>query len=151
MDHTKIKKNNQNRSIRDALYDHTVWQGMSQESGRESDDTASETEQFDSVSDFTHDAELESAVNPYDETKLRTEEVGDDSSDPHISNTNAAPYLNPENTGEQEVSGSTPDPASDDDMLQNAQAVGGQQGEDSEHPQELNPDIDKSEEAIKNH
>ncbi len=39
--------------------------------------------------------------------------------------------------GEQSISGSAPDPASDDDVLQNAQDMGLASGEDEEHPKEL--------------
>lgn len=138
-------------AVNDKVYNHHVWQGMSQESGRESDDTASETEQFTSVSDLMKDTNPLDNTSPYKDDTLRTTEAGEDSSDDAIVNTNAAPYVQPENTGEQEVSGSTPDPTSDDDTLQNVQAVGGQPGEDSEHPQELNTGVDESEEAIAHH
>jgi hypothetical protein len=55
--------------------------------------------------------------------------------------------------GEQSVSGSTPLPGSDDDMLANAQAMGQQLGEDEEHPKELDiaRDVDKAEEHLRTH
>jgi hypothetical protein len=40
--------------------------------------------------------------------------------------------------GEQSVSGDTPDPESDDDVLSNAQQVGLHVDEDEESPEELN-------------
>ncbi len=54
---------------------------------------------------------------------------------------------------EQDISGTTSDPASDDDTLKSAQKMGLAQNEDEEHPQELNigEDIDKSEEYQKTH
>ncbi len=65
-------------------------------------------------------------------------------------NTSQAPYRHPSNQGEQSVSGTTPDPESDDDTLANAQEVGEQLNKDDEeeHPQELDlgSDIDKAEE-----
>ena len=62
-------------------------------------------------------------------------------------NTTQAPNEQPYNQGEQSISGTTPDPESDDDTLQNAQDVGQQLGEDTEHPEELDiaRDIDKGE------
>lgn len=61
--------------------------------------------------------------------------------------------MQPENSDEQTISGSTPDPESDDDTLDNAHEVGEQQGENEEHPKEidLGRDIDKSEERIRTH
>ncbi|CAN5135389.1 hypothetical protein BH09PAT1_BH09PAT1_2880 [soil metagenome] len=59
----------------------------------------------------------------------------------------------PSVTGESSVSGSDPDPESDDDTLLNAHAVGLQLGEDLEHPKplDLGGDINKAEEYIKDH
>ena len=53
--------------------------------------------------------------------------------------------------GEESVSGSDPDPTSDDDMLENAHAVGEQQKEDLEHPKEINigSDVNSAEETIR--
>ena len=55
--------------------------------------------------------------------------------------------------GEQAVNASTPDPDSDDDMLQNAQNMGFQLEEDEEHPKPLDmgSDIDKAEEYHRTH
>lgn len=52
---------------------------------------------------------------------------------------------------EESISGSTPDPESDDDMLQNAQDVGMQQEEDEEHPEEIDiaRDMNNAEEEFK--
>lgn len=59
----------------------------------------------------------------------------------------------PANQGEQSVSGTAADPESNDDTLANAQAVGFQPNEDSEHPQEIDAarDIDNAEEYIRTH
>ncbi|MGI5827858.1 MAG: hypothetical protein ACOX6V_02430 [Patescibacteria group bacterium] len=50
--------------------------------------------------------------------------------------------------GEQSVSGDMPDPASDDDTLENAQNMGFKLDEDTEHPKPLDTagDIDRAEE-----
>lgn len=55
--------------------------------------------------------------------------------------------------GEQEISGDMPDPASDDDTLENAHKAGIALNEDEEHPQELDigGDIDKAEEYKRTH
>jgi len=62
-------------------------------------------------------------------------------------NTNDVASTQPYSQGEQSVSGSSPDPESDDDTLANAQAVGMQLLEDVEHPQEIDiaRDIDAAE------
>jgi len=52
-------------------------------------------------------------------------------------NTLTAPFA-PNVKGEQSVSGTTPDPSSDDDTLANAHDMGIGLGEDAEHPQDLN-------------
>lgn len=44
----------------------------------------------------------------------------------------------PQEYGEESVSGSMPDPESDDDTLENAWKMGLYTGDDEEHPQELN-------------
>ncbi len=41
-------------------------------------------------------------------------------------------------TGEQSISGSTPDPESDDDTLKTAQDAGLYEDQDEEHPGEIN-------------
>lgn len=63
-------------------------------------------------------------INPVVATNQSTQILNDD--------------VQPEGKSEQAVSGSTPDPESDDDTLQNAQDVGLQLDEDEEHPKELN-------------
>ncbi len=129
-------------------------QGMSEEKRRESDDIASEAEQFYSVADMIRQTDdKDTPRDPYDENRLRKEEVGEDSPNLDTINTESAPYTNSKNVGEQEVSGSNPDPASDDDMLTDAQDVGTQLGETSEHkqPLQLGDDIDAAENSIKHH
>lgn len=71
----------------------------------------------------------------------------------HTVNTSDAPNQHEYNQGEQSVSGSTPDPESDDDTLENAHNMGLQLNEDDEHPQPLNlaADIDKAEEYHRTH
>lgn len=46
--------------------------------------------------------------------------------------------VTPAQAGEGAISGSVPDLESDDDMLENAHEMGLYQGDDGEHPQELN-------------
>lgn len=60
-------------------------------------------------------------------------------------------HASPATSGEQSISGDMPDPASDNDTLANAQAVGMQLDEDTEHPQEIDiaRDIDLAEEEIR--
>jgi hypothetical protein len=60
---------------------------------------------------------------------------------------------NTESQGEQSVSGTTPDPASDDDTLENAHNVGLRLDEDEEHPKPLGvgDDMDKAEEYQRSH
>lgn len=55
----------------------------------------------------------------------------------------------PQTMGEQSESGHMPDPASDDDTLENAQEVGIAQDADPEHPKELNiaEDVEEAEES----
>lgn len=130
------------------MYDRNNLQEMSREKAAEAEEMADEAESFTSVSDMVRDTEDEDQPDTYDPSKLRQDEVGRIGP---IINSESAPYVNPENIGEQEVSGSTPDPSTDDDALYNAQAVGGQQGEDSEHPKELNTGVDESEEYIRHH
>ncbi|HVZ67655.1 MAG TPA: hypothetical protein VG917_05350 [Patescibacteria group bacterium] len=61
------------------------------------------------------------------------------------------PTLSPERQDEQSISGSMPDPESDDDTLKNAQNVDEQYGESTEAPQEIdiNRDVNEAEESIK--
>ena len=58
-----------------------------------------------------------------------------------------------EESGETSISGSTPDPESDDDLLQDVHDVGEQLGEDEEHPKEIDiaRDINKTEEYQQTH
>lgn len=53
--------------------------------------------------------------------------------------------------GEDALSGTTPDPESDDDTLENAHNVGEQLKEDYEHPQEIDisRDVNESESKIR--
>lgn len=79
--------------------------------------------------------------------------AGDDSPHTDEINTVRAPFQQPENLGQQAANASMPDPTSDDDTLQNAQAVGTQMDEDDEHPEELGMgrDIDKAQEYHRTH
>ncbi len=66
----------------------------------------------------------------------------------------ADPALSPERQDEQAVSGSMPDPESDDDTLSNAHQMGLQRGETfNSQPQELNiaKDLDTNEEDAHTH
>lgn len=62
-----------------------------------------------------------------------------------------SPKASPSVQGEQAASSSMPDPSSDDDTLQNAQDMGMQVNETTEHPEELDiaRDIDKGEQAFR--
>lgn len=81
--------------------------------------------------------------------------AGDDSPGSEEINTEMAPYQEPSTQGEQSVSGSMPDPTSDDDTQANAHGVGEQLGEDDEeeNPEELDiaRDIDEAEEYKRTH
>lgn len=92
--------------------------------------------------DQTRAEALQTGVSPDFGKQLNTKynETGD------------APYVQPENTGEEEASGTTPDPRSDDDTLQAAQQAGMQVGEDPEHPEpvDIARDVDRAEQRIKN-
>lgn len=135
-------------AVSSKVYEKNNLQEMSREKAAEAEEMANEAESFTSVSDIVGSNEEEDQPDTYDPSKLRKDEVGGNRP---IINTESAPYVNPENIGEQDVSGSTPDPSSDDDTLYNVQAVGGQQGEDSEHPKELDTGLDESEEYIRHH
>lgn len=65
----------------------------------------------------------------------------------------ASEPLSPERQDEIAVSGTMPDPESDDDTLKNAQNVGLQVGENTEHPEEIDiaRDIDKAEDSLRTH
>lgn len=141
-------------AVSDKIYNQNTWTGMSQEEGKVSDDRAEEGEQFTSVTDMVRNTdETDEFPDTYDPNALKRDEVGNDTPGFSGVNTESAPYTHPENIGEQEVSGSTPDPASDNDTLANAQAVGTQLDETSENPQEvdLGEDIDKAEEYYREH
>lgn len=61
--------------------------------------------------------------------------------------------LSPEREDEQSVSGTMPDPESDDDTLQNAHQMGLQRGETYDNAQELNldRDLDSNANSAKTH
>lgn len=65
----------------------------------------------------------------------------------------STPSSSPSVIGEQSLSGDMPDPESDDDVLENAHAVGLALEEDEEHPKPLNiaADINNAEEYRKTH
>lgn len=62
-------------------------------------------------------------------------------------------HIKPDIQGEESVSGSEPIPSSDDDTLMNAQLVGEQLDENSEHPKEVDiaRDINKAEKYHRTH
>ena len=139
-------------AISKKVYDENALKGMSKEKARESEERASDAEIFSSASELVS-SPSQKETDTLDKNKLREDEVGQDSSSPDIINTESAPYVNPENVGEQEVSGSTPDPDADADTLAKAQAVGTQLDETADTPQELDVggDIDKAEEYERTH
>ena len=126
---------------------YSAWKGMSHTKASESEENAEDAEKFTSVTDMIRTVD-EDEQDTYNPSALRKSEVGEDGP---IINTESVPYVHPENVGEQEISGSMPDPASDDDMLEVAQAVGTQLGETSEKPEEIDigRDIDIAEEKIR--
>lgn len=87
--------------------------------------------------------------------------MSDDNQDPQVITLDALEQeeevkkepLSPEREDEQSVSGSMPDPTSDDDTLKNAQAVDLQAGESTEHPEEIDisRDVNQDEDIIKSH
>lgn len=110
------------------------------------------------ASNFRHDKNMEIAGGTIEESSTdktqnikKSEEEGEDTSylQNETLNSAYADYVK----GEQAVSGSTPDPESDDETLINAKDMGLALNEDEEHPQELGlgRDVDKSEEYQKTH
>lgn len=63
-----------------------------------------------------------------------------------------AKTITPAQEGEGKISGTNPEPESDDDMLENAHEMGLYKEDDGEHPQELNlaAEVMKAEEGRKN-
>jgi hypothetical protein len=108
-----------------------------------------------SMSDVNYSSALSAAAGTDDD-----EQSPPDSSSNTVSTPGSIPTGNEEldnasadESGEQSVSGDMPDPASDDDTLENAHAVGLRLNEDEEHPQELDiaSDLDKAEEYQRTH
>ncbi len=62
-------------------------------------------------------------------------------------------FTTPQIEGEESVSGSMPDPESDDDTLKNAHDMGLQRGEnyDNSEPLDLSRDVDTNEKYQQNH
>lgn len=139
-------------AVNNKIYNHNTWQGMSQVEGDLSDERAEEGESFTSVTDMIRNSEPPEEKT-FNRNTLKDESVGDDTPGFDGINTESAPYSHPENVGEQEVSGSTTDPNSDSNALDNAQAVGTQLDETPENPKELGigEDIDKAEEYHRTH
>jgi hypothetical protein len=98
--------------------------------------------------------EIENSVKWQKYNNFNSENTsGDDSANTDDINTLQAPYTQPENLGEQSVSGTTPDPSADDDTLENAHSVGTQLDEDEEHPEEIDVgrDMDEAENYLRTH
>lgn len=116
-------------------------QTISSEMEKRSDEVGSEPDNTDDTDTTivpttpTFDNPTVPTVAPVYQDTETTEVSGLDSSSPSV-------------RGEQSVSGDMPNPASDDDTLANAQAMGFQLDEDSEHPKPLNMagDFDRAEE-----
>jgi hypothetical protein len=70
--------------------------------------------------------------------------------EPDIHNSEFISPASPDELDEQSFAGSAPDPDASNDTLQNAQMMGQQMEEDSEHPQELDiaRDINEAEEFV---
>jgi hypothetical protein len=126
-------------------YAKNTRKGMSDEMLADAKDTATEEDQDDQTTRVnTHTNESAYLVNVKDA-------AGDDSPGSEEINTRQASYSQDDSLGEQSISGSTPDPTSDDDTLEAAHAVGTQLDEDEENPQDLDiaRDIDKAEKALR--
>lgn len=129
-------------------YDKNTLKGMSQVRAAEAEDLATET---DTESRENDTSPMDANATPYTVNKQNAS--GDDSPGTDDINTSQAPFTHPSNEGQQSISGSEPDPTSDDDTLDVAHAVGSQLDEDDsmEHPQELDisRDIDKAEQDLR--
>lgn len=114
-------------SYDEKAYDEKIEQGMS-------------TTEASAVEDIAEEEEHASASD--------TEQQGVQKS---VSSENTVRNVAPSVAGEQSVSGDMPSPEADDDTLANAQAVGTQVDEDTEHPEEIDiaRDIDEAEEELR--
>ncbi len=105
-------------------------------------DRATEPDQSDSDQNLTS--------SPSHQQHGQTEAEIDLDGEPDIHNTEFVSPVSPDELDEQSFAGSAPDPDATNDTLENAQMMGQQMGEDSEHPQELDiaRDIDEAEEFV---
>ncbi|HSW96709.1 MAG TPA: hypothetical protein VLF89_02695 [Candidatus Saccharimonadales bacterium] len=118
-----------NTAVNDKAYNVSVKQKMSQTAAQAADDIASDNDTIPQTASS-------SGNHSTDQVMTQVKDVN-----------------SPAVQGEQSVSGDMPDAESDDDTLENAQAVGTQMDEDLEHPEELDiaRDIDAAEEYIRTH
>lgn len=102
------------------------------------------------VSRIMSSAKFDSSLGNTDDDERVTSVDSNFTHDPDI---NDLANPNPGEEGEASVSGDMPDPASDNDTLENSHDVGLRLDEDSEHPHELDiaSDIDKAEEYQRTH
>lgn len=142
-------------SVSDEIYRKHVRAGMSDVKGDASEDLANEAEITGTASSNAPSAVTASQANNDAKGVNIQNASGDDSPGSEDINTETAPYQQPENLGGQSVSGSNPDPTSDDDTQANAHGVGEQLGEseNEENPQEIDigRDVDEAEEYLRNH
>ena len=129
-------------------YDKNTLKGMSHVKVAEAEDLATEK---DTESNDSEASPIDADVIPFTVNKQNAS--GDDSPAADDINTSQAPFMHPSNEGQQSISGSEPDPTSDDDTLDAAHAVGSQLNEDDsmEHPQELDiaRDINQAERDLR--
>lgn len=130
-------------------YDKNTLEGMSQVRSDEVEDLATEK---DTEGSDMHKEPFDPNLKPY--TVNKQDAPGDDTPGTEDMNTASAPFAHPSNEGQQSISGSEPDPTSDDDTQAAAHAAGMQLNEDSdmEHPQEIDlaRDIDEAERDLRN-
>lgn len=126
-------------AVSDKLYQQQTKQGMSSYERQVANDTASEDETMN-TQPASGAAQIDSLTNT---GILQDTDEADDYNSP-----NASPSVQ----GEQSVSGDMPAPESDDDTLQNAQNMGMQMDETTEHPEEVDiaRDVDEGEQAVRN-
>ncbi|MGH7203066.1 MAG: hypothetical protein ACREHC_01325 [Candidatus Levyibacteriota bacterium] len=138
-----------NINIDDEKYNKETLAGMSQVQRDIAEDIATESDLPSSDTRTTQNNSDDDV--PY--TVNRRNASGDDSPGSDELNTESAPYYQPENLGEQAISGSAPDPTADDDTLEVAHAAGTQlkEKDNLENPQpvDLAEDVDRAEAEIR--
>lgn len=147
-------------AVSDTIYAQNTAQGMSEVTKKAASDAAAEPDPLTPSSQHSGvyvsvapqaSASGQMKTNPSQPTPTQPADFGKQT-DTTYPTTQDAPYMHPDNQGEQDAAGgTTSDPRSDDDTLAMAQRAGFQTNEDPEHPQPLDAarDIDQAEQAIK--